>query len=67
MRVVDIALTHDDAEGTIAHRADCPEVRQLAKEGKVVTTMLGCRKPLPPELKRHSCLPPATSKEPRHA
>ena len=53
---MDLALTEGPTGGAIAHRADCPQVRALAAAGQPVMTMLGCEKPLPADVPRHSCL-----------
>jgi hypothetical protein len=53
---MDLALTEGRNGKAIAHRADCPEVRALAAAGQPVMTMLGCEKPLPADVPRHSCL-----------
>jgi hypothetical protein len=53
---MDLALTEGPTGGAIAHRADCPQVRVLADAGEPVMTMLGCEKPLPDDVPRHSCL-----------
>jgi hypothetical protein len=54
----DFALTEDEDEpGTVlVHRADCPDARRLAALGRPVMTLLDCTKPLPADIKRHSCL-----------
>jgi len=54
--MTDYALTDDGTGKALVHRADCPEVRRRADAGEPVMTMLGCAKPLPPDLPRHSCL-----------
>jgi hypothetical protein len=54
----DIALTEDENGVVLAHRADCPDVRRQAAEGRPVVTMVGCQGPLPLRIKRHACLPP---------
>jgi hypothetical protein len=54
--VRDIALTSDGRGGVLAHRADCPEARQMADRGEPVLTMFGIEKPLEPNIRRHTCL-----------
>ena len=53
----DIAIAKEPDGEILVHSIDCPYVRQLAKEGHEVATLLGCTKPLMPGLKRHDCLP----------
>ena len=63
---MDLALTEGRNGEAIAHRADCErparagtlQVRALAAAGQPVMTMLGCEKPLPDDVPRHSCLEP---------
>jgi hypothetical protein len=41
----------------VAHRIDCPEARRLIDvEGAFAITMLEISRPLPPDVKRHSCI-----------
>jgi len=56
--MTDVALTEDDSElGTlIAHRLDCAIVQRHREEGRMICSMFGSEEPLPPDLKRHSCL-----------
>ena len=54
--VRDIALTEGPDGEVLAHRADCPEARKMAAAGMPVATMFGIQKPLPDDVKRHSCL-----------
>jgi hypothetical protein len=54
-RRYDIALAEDKFGRTIVHRADCPEVRQLAADGEMVCTMWGCEG-IPDDLPWHDCL-----------
>jgi hypothetical protein len=54
--MIDIALTEDENGELLAHRADCPDARRQAAHGKPVVTMFGIEKPLPQDIKRHSCL-----------
>lgn len=51
----DYSLTIMDGE-VLAHRPDCPDARSQAALGEPVVTLLDCSKPLPREMKRHSCL-----------
>lgn len=54
---MNIALTLEPCvREVVAHRADCPDARRAAAEGRPVMTMFECSEPLPPEIKRHSCL-----------
>jgi len=59
--VTDITLTEDeDKPGTVlAHKPHCPMVQQHREAGRPIMTMLGCPDPLPPEMKRHTCLDPS--------
>jgi hypothetical protein len=52
----DLALTEDHSGRAVVHRADCPEVRQLADAGEPVLTMLGCTNLPPDDVPRHDCL-----------
>jgi hypothetical protein len=56
--VTDIAMSQNKDTGEILlHRADCPEVRQMAADGHPVMTMLGCRKGSWPDVcPWHSCI-----------
>jgi hypothetical protein len=56
----DYALGTDEATGeVVAHTKDCPEVRDQARRGLPVITMLDCRGGLPKDVKLHSCLLPS--------
>ena len=53
----DYALGQDESTGEVlAHKADCADVRDQARRGLPVITMLDCRGGLPSDVKRHSCL-----------
>jgi hypothetical protein len=68
--VIDLALSPPSSGGgwAILHRADCPQVRQLAADGVPVLTMLGCERMPPADNARliwHTCLgPPGASGRP---
>jgi hypothetical protein len=53
---MDYALTADEHNTIMVHRADCPEVRRHADAGKPVITLMQCQNELPKDLERHSCL-----------
>jgi hypothetical protein len=50
------AVTTDEHDELVLHRADCPDARTRAAHGEPVLTMLDCQREPPAELKRHSCL-----------
>jgi hypothetical protein len=53
----DYALGQDEETGEVlAHKADCPVVRDQARRGLPVITMLDCTGGLPSDVKLHSCL-----------
>lgn len=54
--MIDIALTEGANGKPLMHRADCPEARREAKDGKPVMTLWGCDGPLPDDVPRHDCL-----------
>lgn len=58
LSIPDLALGPDpDIPGEVlAHRADCPMVRQQADAGDPVATLFGCEQPLPSHVKLHTCL-----------
>jgi hypothetical protein len=56
--VIDIALVEDDDDPghVMAHRLDCPVVRQHRDEDRMIFNLFGISKPLPDDLKRHECM-----------
>ena len=56
--LTDYTLTEDaDDRGTVlAHRPDCRMVVLHRMRGRPICTMFGCEGPLPPDVKKHSCL-----------
>jgi hypothetical protein len=54
--MIDIAFATDGEGNTVAHRVDCPDVRKQAADGEPVLTLFGIGRPLPADVKRHSCL-----------
>lgn len=54
--VRDIALSENDDGSVTVHKADCPDVRKLAEQGRPVATLLGIQGPVPREIPWHSCL-----------
>jgi hypothetical protein len=56
-RTYHLALTTEPDEGEIlVHRADCPDVHKAADEGYEIHSLFGCREPIMPGLRQHSCL-----------
>ena len=54
----DVSLALDESgKKLVAHRIDCPDVRHQADVlEESVITLLGCERPLPADIERHSCM-----------
>ena len=63
--LMDLAITDDEKNGLMAHKADCAYARALATLGMPVITMFGCKGELPPDIRRHICLCPPKITIPR--
>jgi hypothetical protein len=46
----------DDGQTLVLHRADCPDVRKMAADGKPVLTLYDCQRKPKDDIPRHSCL-----------
>lgn len=55
-KLTDYAIVADTDRKFTWHRADCPEVRLMAKQSLPVMTMMGCERTPPAEARKHSCL-----------
>jgi hypothetical protein len=53
---MDVTLTEGENGEILAHRIDCPEVQKQRAQGRPLATLLGIEKPLPADVRRHSCL-----------
>jgi hypothetical protein len=54
---LDLVLAYsDDGKTIVVHRADCPDVRKQAAEGKPVLTMFDCQRAPKDGVKRRSCM-----------
>lgn len=51
----DLALTEGANGKPLMHRADCPEARAQAADGRPVMTLFGVER-LPTDVPRHNCL-----------
>jgi hypothetical protein len=51
-----LALTTEPEGEILVHRADCPDVHKAAEDGYEIHSLFGCREPIMPGLRQHSCL-----------